>query len=200
MQLNEEFEKKSYKLACFLKHAVRSEVHESMIEILPLLRREIRAITTRVIYETVPGIVRTVVNETVPDIVDNVVNETVPGIVRNVVNETVPGIVNNVVNETVPGIVRNVVNETVPGIVRTMLIEVLYSPQFAEYLRSLFPGTGDFGEIARPFLNRDVTVTTTGGTVIGVLTEIGTDFVRIQESGNSQVLIPFYSAISISAS
>ncbi|MGO0059404.1 DUF2642 domain-containing protein [Brevibacillus fluminis] len=95
--------------------------------------------------------------------------------------------------------VQQAINQTVPQIVRTELESVLYSPQFAEYLTGILsPGAG-FGQIAREYLGQEVEITTTGGTVTGTLTEVNVDYVVVEESPNSQVIVPFSGAISIGA-
>ncbi|MGC5324168.1 hypothetical protein [Brevibacillus sp. SYSU BS000544] len=97
-------------------------------------------------------------------------------------------------------IIQEELNATVPGIVQTQLENELYSARFAQFLQTALSPNSNFGEIAREFLQQIVVLTTTGGTITGILVEIGTDFLRIQESPTSEVLIPFSSAISIASS
>lgn len=96
-------------------------------------------------------------------------------------------------------LIRSIIAQTVPGIVQTALENELYSDRFAQFLSDIVSPNSNFGEIAEPFLQQNVELTTTGGTITGVLVEIGTDYVRIQETANSEVLVPFRNAISIGA-
>jgi len=84
-------------------------------------------------------------------------------------------------------------------VVEDAVRDVVYSQRFANWLRQVIGVNSNFGEVARPYLNQAVSLSTTGGTVSGTLVEVGIDYVRIRESATSEVLVPFRSAITISA-
>lgn len=96
-------------------------------------------------------------------------------------------------------IIQEELNATIPGIVQTQLENELYSVRFAQFLQTTLAPNSNFGEIAQEFLQQIVVLATTGGNITGMLVEIGTDYLRIQESPTSEVLIPFSSAISITS-
>lgn len=80
------------------------------------------------------------------------------------------------------------------------LEDELYSERFSNFLRSVLRGeqpSDNFREIAEQFLNDDAEVVTNAGTVSGVVTEVGEDYLILQETDSTIVIVPFGNLITI---
>lgn len=90
--------------------------------------------------------------------------------------------------------------EEIRRIVREELRSELYSEEFAEFLRNAVDGGTDpaFRERAEELLNQAVRVETAAGPVSGTLIEVGEDYLIIQETPTTQIIVPFQNAVSIS--
>ncbi|MDC2865435.1 MULTISPECIES: DUF2642 domain-containing protein [unclassified Bacillus (in: firmicutes)] len=100
------------------------------------------------------------------------------------------------------------------------LEEILFSPRFARYIE-IYTKKGvkeyvesedfqniicfilkecnvsPFKEIAEQLLGKEVEITVTVGMLTGVISEVGDDFLTLQESAGSVILLPFTSILSI---
>ncbi len=82
---------------------------------------------------------------------------------------------------------------------RRNLRRELYSDRFARFLRSAIGGDEGIREIAQRLLNEAVQVSTTAGPVSGTLTEVGEDYLLIQETPSTIVVVPFRNIVSLQA-
>jgi hypothetical protein len=81
--------------------------------------------------------------------------------------------------------------------IRRDLRRELYSPRFSRFIRSAVSNEAAFREQVAGYLNQSVAVATTAGTVSGTLIRVGDNYMVIQESPTTQVIIPLRSAMSI---
>jgi len=80
------------------------------------------------------------------------------------------------------------------------LEDELYSERFANLLRSVLRGEelgNNFREIAEQFLNDDAEVVTNAGTISGVVIEVGDNYLILQETDSTIIIVPFENLISI---
>ncbi len=91
-------------------------------------------------------------------------------------------------------------NQLRAGVRRDLRME-LYSRRFANFIGTAVSDVdeNEFRELALQYLNRAVALDTTAGTVSGTLTRVGTDFVAVQETPTTLLLIPFDSVTAIRA-
>ncbi|WP_276358306.1 DUF2642 domain-containing protein [Cohnella caldifontis] len=111
--------------------------------------------------------------------------------------------VRNVVRQEVRRAARRVSRrlEELRAGVRRDLRRELYSPRFAGFIGTAVANLQDneFRQLAGQYLHRAVALNTTSGTVSGTLIRVGTDYVAVQESPSTLLLIPFRSVSAIRA-
>jgi len=73
----------------------------------------------------------------------------------------------------------------------------LYSDRFASFLRSAVSNDARIREIAEELVNEAVQVQTPAGAVSGTLVEVGDNFLTIQETPSTIVIVPFASVGTI---
>ncbi|KIL38459.1 hypothetical protein SD70_26180 [Gordoniibacillus kamchatkensis] len=83
--------------------------------------------------------------------------------------------------------------------IRRDLRRELYSQKFSSFVGRAVENAhnAQFRDIARQYVNKSVVVTTTAGTVSGTVIRVADDFMAIQETRASQLLVPFRSTASI---
>ncbi|BFJ01417.1 YuzF family protein [Priestia sp. Y58] len=77
--------------------------------------------------------------------------------------------------------------------------EVVYSDTFKEYVISIIKESQEspFREIAEQYIGQEVVIETTAGSLEGVVTFVGGDYLELLESSTSMVLLPFTSIVTI---
>ncbi|MBO1627279.1 MULTISPECIES: hypothetical protein [Bacillus] len=77
--------------------------------------------------------------------------------------------------------------------------EIIESNKFQSIICAILKecATSPFKEIAEQLLGKEVEIVTTVGQLTGVIIEVGDDFLTLQESIGTTVLLPFTSIISI---
>lgn len=83
------------------------------------------------------------------------------------------------------------------GEIRRDFRRILFSDRFAEFIRNAVTPEDNIAEQLRELLNRPAQVTTTAGPVSGTVIEVGADYVILQETPTTIVIIPFSSIISV---
>lgn len=68
----------------------------------------------------------------------------------------------------------------------------LNSPEYAVFLqRTLGDLDPSFAEVAKQYLNEEIELTTTGGVLTGIITEIGIDYLKFTETTGTDTLVPY---------
>lgn len=77
--------------------------------------------------------------------------------------------------------------------------EVLFSDEFREYLLSILEESEEspFKEIAEQYLNQEVVISTTVNMLTGTIVLVGDDYLVLEESSETTILLPFDSIIAI---
>ncbi|MFM1652336.1 hypothetical protein ACI7RC_09580 [Brevibacillus sp. B_LB10_24] len=88
------------------------------------------------------------------------------------------------------------------GIVKNAVREVLFSSEFASFLRDVIEQANEhpLRAVVKQYVFKSVEVTTTAGTLTGTVTGAFEDYFRLQETATSYLLIPYRSLLSIRAS
>ncbi|MCM3005260.1 DUF2642 domain-containing protein [Priestia koreensis] len=77
--------------------------------------------------------------------------------------------------------------------------DVVYSEPFKTYLLDVIKASqsSPFKEIAEQYLGERVEVVTTGGGIQGIVKEVGDDYLVLEESSTSVLIVPFTSVLTI---
>lgn len=80
---------------------------------------------------------------------------------------------------------------------RNYIYEQMYSEEFASFLRDAIANNRRIRETFESLRNENVEVVTSAGPVNGTVTTVGEDYVVLQETAGTIIIIPFYSVISV---
>ncbi|WP_110113121.1 DUF2642 domain-containing protein [Bacillus sp. CGMCC 1.16541] len=83
--------------------------------------------------------------------------------------------------------------------VKRVVEEVLFSDEFRSYLITIIQEAkkSPFKDIAEQYIGEQVEINTTAGLVRGMILTVDDDYLTVNESVNTTVIIPFRSIVSI---
>jgi hypothetical protein len=111
--------------------------------------------------------------------------------------------------QTIQNVVKREINRALRAIdgklsaqrvgIRRDLRRELFSPRFGKFIGNSVTNAGNdsFRDIAEEYVNKAVAVATTAGPVSGTLIRVGDNFMAVQETPNTILVIPFNSVTAI---